>query len=69
MEGKGSGTCTIKHYESVIYRKMTSFVVILAWTNTNGLDKNTSLDKQEHYLTMKSVHYGSVMFYGTGLRS
>ncbi len=31
------GPCTIKHYESVIYGKMTTFVVswhLLAWTNT-----------------------------------
>ncbi len=35
---------------------------------TFGLDKYTNLNKQAHLLTMESVDYKSVLFYGTGRR-
>jgi hypothetical protein len=45
--GNRLGACAIKHYESVIYRKVTNFEVslrLLAWTSTLAfINKNASL--------------------------
>jgi hypothetical protein len=54
------GACTIKHYKSVIYRKMRNFVVsehLLTWSNTLAWTKKHT-----------NLHYESVMFYSTGPR-